>query len=319
VKFIHDDPEFPELLRIVGAQRAPALAAALVEKDYWVSHTLWSIQRSGLECWFKGGTSLSKGFGLIHRFSEDLDLKLAAGRTSEFADVANWRSDSPRHTRLRREFFRNLSDRLDVPGAVVELHPVDEHWRGAELRVLFPHKSGASLEAPMKPYVLIEAGNARVVPHVARDCGSFVHSALTQRGMERNYVDNLPRSVRCVHPLLTLIEKLDAVHRRFHRTELQARGFVRHYEDAARVILAERGLPALPSDLSDLVQVMLSNREIRELPRPDCDCVRPDFTERWREVGREFDATSSMYFGPRLSLAEACQTISSWLARTQRK
>lgn len=83
MSFVHDDPEFDDLLRIVAGRRG--LAVGLVEKDYWVTHVLWSLHEFGLEVWFKGGTSLSKGFGLIERFSEDLDLKLepgSAARTS---------------------------------------------------------------------------------------------------------------------------------------------------------------------------------------------------------------------------------------------
>ena len=40
-----------------------------------MTHTLWALRAAGFEIWFKGGTSLSKGFALIERFSEDLDLK----------------------------------------------------------------------------------------------------------------------------------------------------------------------------------------------------------------------------------------------------
>lgn len=70
MSFVHEDPDFRELLGIVA--RDTGIAAALVEKDYWVTHTLWALHETGLELWFKGGTSLSKGFGLIQRFSEDL-------------------------------------------------------------------------------------------------------------------------------------------------------------------------------------------------------------------------------------------------------
>ena len=38
MSFVHDDPDFPELLRIVAERRG--LGVALVEKDYWVTHTL---------------------------------------------------------------------------------------------------------------------------------------------------------------------------------------------------------------------------------------------------------------------------------------
>lgn len=55
------------------------LTKAIVEKDYWVCFMLdylfhrckWKNQIA-----FKGGTSLSKAYGLIERFSEDIDLIL---------------------------------------------------------------------------------------------------------------------------------------------------------------------------------------------------------------------------------------------------
>lgn len=55
------------------------LAAVAVEKDFWVVWTLDKLFGSPLlsdKIIFKGGTSLSKVFGLIHRFSEDIDLIL---------------------------------------------------------------------------------------------------------------------------------------------------------------------------------------------------------------------------------------------------
>jgi hypothetical protein len=54
-----------------------ALAEALVEKDFWVCWTLaqiFSIEQLREGLLFKGGTSLSKVFGVIERFSEDIDL-----------------------------------------------------------------------------------------------------------------------------------------------------------------------------------------------------------------------------------------------------
>lgn len=48
-----------------------------VEKDFWVCWTLDALfngRDGGPRLLFKGGTSLSKGFGLIRRFSEDIDV-----------------------------------------------------------------------------------------------------------------------------------------------------------------------------------------------------------------------------------------------------
>lgn len=55
-----------------------------VEKDYWVSKILRDIAVSEYSgrTYFKGGTSLSKAYGLIDRFSEDLDLFVFTGDAS---------------------------------------------------------------------------------------------------------------------------------------------------------------------------------------------------------------------------------------------
>jgi hypothetical protein len=53
------------------------LRAAFIEKDYYVTEALRVIANvAGDKVIFKGGTSLSKGWSLIDRFSEDIDLFL---------------------------------------------------------------------------------------------------------------------------------------------------------------------------------------------------------------------------------------------------
>lgn len=52
-----------------------------IEKDYWVTYALRTVFKDdiGGEVVFKGGTALSKCFGLIERFSEDIDLVVKHG------------------------------------------------------------------------------------------------------------------------------------------------------------------------------------------------------------------------------------------------
>ncbi|OGV66131.1 MAG: hypothetical protein A3K19_19725 [Lentisphaerae bacterium RIFOXYB12_FULL_65_16] len=59
-----------------AASRRPGLSAAIMEKDFWVCWCLKRIFSAGLplHLLFKGGTSLSKSFHAIERFSEDVDL-----------------------------------------------------------------------------------------------------------------------------------------------------------------------------------------------------------------------------------------------------
>ncbi|HTM82263.1 nucleotidyl transferase AbiEii/AbiGii toxin family protein [Asticcacaulis sp.] len=78
---------FDEILRADGDARAGLFAEAAqrlgtapqnIEKDFWVCWTLDALFNGladgGPRLLFKGGTSLSKGFGLISRFSEDIDV-----------------------------------------------------------------------------------------------------------------------------------------------------------------------------------------------------------------------------------------------------
>jgi len=54
------------------------MSAFAVEKDWWVSRTLEIIFQMDIAKYlvFKGGTSLSKAWKIIHRFSEDIDLAI---------------------------------------------------------------------------------------------------------------------------------------------------------------------------------------------------------------------------------------------------
>jgi Nucleotidyl transferase AbiEii toxin, Type IV TA system len=319
VRFVHDDPDFPELLAIVAKERN--LAPGLVEKDYWVTHALWALQAGGLEIWFKGGTSLSKGFGLVERFSEDLDLKIEPGNAAWLPRVSNWRSEGTKATATRRAYFEALAKRLRVPGSKVTLDPdaIDGAWRSATLRVTYPGRHLADLGA-MAPFVRLEVGSARVTPFVARDMTSFVHEKLLALGQLGDFEDNRPRGVRCVHPLVTLLEKLDALHRRFPNTAAEPAAFVRHYEDAARIIRAQAGLPLLDgySDAAALAADMLAQKQVAALPVPEDPAFAPGEGPRWDAVRAAHAAIAPLFWGQRIPLDEACAVIRAWVAEAVR-
>jgi hypothetical protein len=89
---------------------------------------------------------------------------------------------------------------LTVPNTTLSLEPVDESWRGANIRVSYPGKHLADLSGVLRPFVLLEVGSARVTPAVARDVTSFVHTHLEGLGQLAAFAENLPTAVRCVHP-----------------------------------------------------------------------------------------------------------------------
>jgi hypothetical protein len=312
----HEDRDFPDLLRIVASERG--VSEALVEKDYWVTHTLWCLATSKLDVWFKGGTSLSKGFGLITRFSEDLDLKIDRGGLEDLPAVASWASKNKGPTAARRAFYAALTAKLAVVGARVELveGSLGRDARCAEYRVLYPGAFLGKLPPPMRPFVLLEVGDARVVPFVERPIASWVHEALAQRGMLAEFVDTRPAAIRCVHPLVTLLEKLDAVSDRFRKAK-PAATFVRHYEDAARIVRAadSNQLPALDTSPGRLAGEMLAAGDIRGTPASTDPAFVLAAGDRRSEIERAYAATAPMFWGERIALDDALATIRGWIGR----
>lgn len=312
--FVHDDAEFEDLLRIVADARG--LSLGLVEKDYWVTHALWALHAQGFEIWFKGGTSLSKGFGLIERFSEDLDLKVEPGRVEGVPTVTNWKSEGTKATAERKDYFERLAARIEVPSATLALDPLDPSWRGANIQVTYPGKHLGDLSGVLRPFVLLEVGSARVTPAVTRDLTSFVHAYLAQSGQSASFDSNLPAGVRCVHPIVTLLEKLDAIHRRALKPQVEPATFVRHFEDAARVIAAAKSLPALAdyADVRALATEMAEQKQLASLPSAADPAFAPDDGERWTAIRAAHSAIAPMFWGSRISIEDACEAIRAWLA-----
>jgi hypothetical protein len=311
--FVHQDAEFPQLVQIVA--RSTGIAAALIEKDYWVTHTLWAIHRTGLGVWFKGGTSLSKGFGLIQRFSEDLDLMVERGTVTSLPEVTSWTSTNKGPVAKRRAFYDALAAALVVPDVSVEQDTtrIDKQARGADYLGRYPGALLAELGPAMSPFVRLEVGRARVVPHVQKSLGSFVHAHLEREGMLGDYDDNRPAGVRCVHPMVTLFEKLDAMSRRYGRDDMEPDSFVRHYEDAAQIIRAEDRLPDMGMTAAALARDMLDGKDIAALPRPDEPALVLADPDKRAAIDRAYAKIAPMFWGPRIPLDEACDTIRAWL------
>ena len=66
-------------------------------------HCLWGLQEQGFCFELKGGTSLSKGFGVIHRFSEDIDIRIAPPAGMDVKIGRN--QDKPAHVASRAAYY----------------------------------------------------------------------------------------------------------------------------------------------------------------------------------------------------------------------
>ena len=229
--FIHNDPEFKELLLIVSSQKGVDIT--LVEKDYWIMHALYSLQQQGIEFELKGGTSLSKGYGLIHRFSEDIDIHI---RTN-FGLSIEGKEDKPQVRAARQEFYDVLANSLSING-IIEIkrdHDFDdtEKYRSGGIRLYYQSHT-PTLEG-LKDGILLEAGFDTVTPNKPIDISSWIWEHLVSINASSNYINNTAIGVQCYHPGYTLIEKLQTILRKYrNKDKLGAsddKNFMRQYYD----------------------------------------------------------------------------------------
>lgn len=145
---------------------------------------------------------------------------------------------------------------------------------------------------------------------------SFVHTHLESTRQLGDFDDNRPRRVRCVHPLVTLLEKLDAITRRMARSQPPAT-FVRHFEDAAHIIEHHDTLPPVEGhdSVASLAREMLGQKQIAALPTASHEALTPDDGARWNLVHQAHEAIGPMFWGPRMSIEDACAVVRSWIDR----
>mgnify|MGYP002776474115 FL=1 len=227
--FLHERRDFDQLLALVAEERG--LDPMLVEKDYWIMHCLWGLQAQGFRFELKGGTSLSKGFGVIHRFSEDIDIRI---EPPDGMDVKTGRNqDKLAHVESRRAYYDALAARIHIPGIdSVERDTQfdDDKMRSAGIRLIYAPRVPAL--AGVKDGILLELGFDDTAPNRPVTISSWALDVAMERGVA--VVDNRALAVPCYAPTHTFVEKLQTISTKYRRLgEAQAfpANFLRHYYD----------------------------------------------------------------------------------------
>lgn len=112
--YLHKHESFADLLRIIEEEEG--ILAGLIEKDYWIMHALYGLKQLGYDFQLKGGTSLSKGFGLINRFSEDIDIHINPPK--ELGINENPKNTNSKNTQLKKDYYDRLQTEIKIDGFV---------------------------------------------------------------------------------------------------------------------------------------------------------------------------------------------------------
>ena len=230
------------------------LAEVAVEKDFWVCWTLDKL--FGLPMWgehltFKGGTSLSKGWKLIERFSEDIDIVINRGALGFHGDKAPETAPSRKQRNRRLKELRLVCQvcvkeaiRPALHDAFVAELPVTSTWDlvddpdDPDQQTLLFHYPSAFLDqaAYLRRTVKIEMGaRSDTEPTETIEIRPYISEALPSL-FTRPTV-----KVRAVIPKRTFWEKAMLLHEETFRPAGRGRHkeyMARHYYDLYRLIEA---------------------------------------------------------------------------------
>lgn len=212
--YLHNHKDFLELLNITGDENG--ILPALIEKDYWIMHVLYGLKKQGFNFELKGGTSLSKGYKIIDRFSEDIDLHIRPPEDQEVEENPAKIKDS--QIKSRKDYYDWLKENIKIDGIISVERDLafDEirYYRSGGIRLIYESKTTAI--QGVKEGILLEVGFDTVTPFRGLNISSWAYDkAIGTTGVE--IPDNRAIDIACYHPGYTFVEKLQTIARKFRQ------------------------------------------------------------------------------------------------------
>lgn len=290
--------------------------AAIVEKDFWVCwalHRIFEVLQFRPHLIFKGGTSLSKVYRVIERFSEDVDLSLSR-RDLGFAEDRDPEQEGISKTEARRrldalvaecrkvvreklvpDLRKDFAAILGDGGWSVDLDPGDPQT----VIFVYPSTEVSGGVAYVRPSIRLEMGarsddwpaaDAEITPYVAEAFPDLFKIRSCQ--------------VRTLAAERTFWEKATLLHAECHRPpdKPSPERLARHYYDLyrlARLSIAEQALGR-----RELLERVVAHKSFffaqswahYETARPGTLRLLPA-ADRLEGLRRDYQAMKSMIFG----------------------
>ncbi|MBM3357762.1 MAG: nucleotidyl transferase AbiEii/AbiGii toxin family protein [Betaproteobacteria bacterium] len=325
-----------QLCEVAGT--ALGVRAVSIEKDFWVCWTLrelFALPETGPHLTFKGGTSLSKCWKLIERFSEDIDVVIDRG----FLGFGSERS--PEATTGSKERQRRL-EALKV-AAQKHIHeslapalerrlraslPDESSWTVTNdsddpdgQTLIFAYPSVFPASDYLRPAVKIEMGaRSDIEPSATPSVQPYIAEVLPDALGVSAF------TVQTLDPKRTFWEKSSLLHEETYRADARpiAARLARHYYDLWCLIRAGVGDAAL-ADLELFSRVVAHrsvffrrSREAQDALRPGSLCLLPS-TERLADWRRDYDAMrETMFIGEPPEFDEILRVVGEFEQRFNR-
>lgn len=196
--YLHKEDK--ELLRdiIVTVSERSGMEASIVEKDYYVTLILRELVKRSPHVVFKGGTSLSKAYQVIERFSEDIDITF-----EEHLGEA-------RRRKVKYNLLKPISEELDLPIDNWDRIQSDRDYNHYDFQyssLIYPE------ENILRPYIKLETALMSCsYPTEEREIHSIIYDSLKDTDLTILQEYHLePFSMKTQSLTRTFIDKLFAV------------------------------------------------------------------------------------------------------------
>jgi hypothetical protein len=324
-----------------GANRG-GVSADLVEKDAWVCFILERLFRvpglspsaANASALFKGGTSLSKAYGLIERFSEDVDVTLDPalfGRSLVGLDKASRAARSRRLDEInvdcaafvRREIQSALEHDVRTLLRVSNSIVAETGDEPGTLRFLYPAVTVRS-NSYVLPYVKLEFGaRSDREPWEFRSVRSWAAEALPESGLDSAFDVPVLRAERTFWEKATILHAENARARRDTPPPLAWGRLSRHAYDLATMAPSSVAARAL-DDVALLRRVCDCKQARFAAGHVDYDVVGPTTIEivprgaLLEHLAADYDRMADMIFGPRPTWREVVSRLEALEVRVRR-
>lgn len=299
--------DFPDLLRATAQRRN--IPAAIVEKDYFLSRALYALAEGHRgQFILKGGTSLSKGWQLLQRFSEDIDLLARAeadsGKTARHSQLKKFEKTITRTGGLARE---------GVPDSEAGVHRT----------VVFTYPSAATDLPALAKTVILEAGyRGNGAASVTRPVQSMVAEFAAAEGHTGLAADLAPFELEVQSLQRTFVEKLFAAHAAYAK-DCAANGKARHYYDLYQMcplpeVIAFIGTEDYRRCVAEVREFSQHTFAGQALPEDDSFANSTAFApdgDGLRALERNYRSEKTLFFTEQPPLADVLQRIGELLPR----
>lgn len=247
------------------ATELTGLPAVAIEKDWWVTLALnasFSLPYSK-NIVFKGGTSLSKGWNLIERFSEDIDLAIDRKFFGFDGDISKTQIKNLRKQScefISTTFLDDLTKTLTEWKAIDECQliaqPVKDSDKDPQV-IEIHYNSVIDTSEYLQQRILIEVSSRSLMEPIEE---RKINSILSEHFSQQSFV-TVPFTIPTVLPQRTFLEKIFLLHEEFsqYAEKIRIDRLSRHLYDLEKLMDTEHGVEALKN--TDLYNNIVAHRE----------------------------------------------------------